>query len=48
MIRKILEYLDNKKELEEMGRFASTIAPRDVEDKIYQEIVDCIEERKYR
>ena len=38
----------DKKELEEMGRFANTIAPRDVEDKIYQEIVDCIEERKYR
>ncbi len=46
--KEIDDIIEDKKELEEMGRFANTIAPRDVEDKIYQEIVDCIEERKYR
>ncbi len=46
--REIDDIIEDKKELEEMGRFANTIAPRDVEDKIYQEIVDCIEERKYK
>ncbi|MCR5186228.1 MAG: undecaprenyldiphospho-muramoylpentapeptide beta-N-acetylglucosaminyltransferase [Clostridia bacterium] len=46
--REIDDIIEDKKELEEMGRFANTIAPRDVEDKIYQEIVDCIEESKYK
>ena len=43
----ITDIIEDKRELEEMGKFAQTIAPRDVEDKIYQEIVDCIEEKKY-
>ena len=36
------------KELSEMGRIANTIAPKDVEEKIYQEIVKCIESNKGR
>ena len=46
--KEIDDIIEDKKELEEMARFAETIAPRDVEDKIYQEIIDCIEEKKYK
>ena len=30
----------------EMGRFANTKAPKDVEEKIYTEIKSCIENKK--
>jgi len=36
--KEIEEIIDNKKQLEEMGRLANTKAPKDVEEKIYDEI----------
>ena len=37
--------IDDQKELYEMGKFANTIAPRDVEEKIYNEIKSCIDKK---
>ena len=34
----IEDIIENKLELEEMGRLANSIAPQNVEDKIYEEI----------
>ncbi len=36
------EIIENSSELEEMGKIASTIAPTDVEEKIYNEIVELV------
>ena len=36
------EIIENKSELEEMGRLANTIAPKNVEEKIYEEIKNII------
>ena len=36
--KEIEEIIDDKNKLEEMGRIASTKAPKDVEEKIYDEI----------
>ncbi len=38
--------IEDKNELMEMGKFAGTKAPRDVEEKIYAEIKSCIENKK--
>lgn len=38
----ISSIIGNKKELEEMGRLANTIAPIDVEEKIYKEIKELL------
>ena len=40
--------IEDPKELAEMGRIANTIAPKDVEEKIYQEIIKCIESNNNR
>ena len=37
--------IDDQKELYEMGKFANTIAPIDVEEKIYNEIKSCIDKK---
>ncbi len=36
------EIINDKSELEEMGRLANTIAPTDVEEKIYNELVNLV------
>ena len=38
----IEDIIENRKELEEMGRLANSIAPQNVEDRIYQEIKNII------
>lgn len=42
LAKEIDSIINNKSELEEMGRLASTIAPSNVEDKIYEEIKKVI------
>ena len=36
------EIIENSSELEEMGKVASTIAPKDVEEKIYNELIKLV------
>ena len=43
--KEINEIINDRNELEEMGRIANTIAPHNVEERIYQEIVDLIGEQ---
>jgi UDP-N-acetylglucosamine--N-acetylmuramyl-(pentapeptide) pyrophosphoryl-undecaprenol N-acetylglucosamine transferase len=42
LAEEINNIIDKKSELEEMGRLAHTIAPHDVEEKIYHEIKQII------
>ena len=40
--QKIDDIIENKQELEEMGRLASSIAPSNVEEKIYEEVLKVL------
>ena len=44
LAKEIDSIINKKSELEEMGRLASTIAPSNVEDKIYEEIIKVVKE----
>lgn len=46
LAKEIDSIINNKAELEEMGRLATTIAPSNVEDKIYEEIKKVIKNNK--
>lgn len=45
LAKEIDDIIEDKQELEEMGKIANTIAPSNVEDKIYNELLNLIKEK---
>ncbi|MGN1298820.1 MAG: undecaprenyldiphospho-muramoylpentapeptide beta-N-acetylglucosaminyltransferase [Candidatus Scatovivens sp.] len=46
LAKEIDSIINKKSELEEMGKLANTIAPKNVEEKIYKEIVNALKNKK--